>query len=392
MNFGEYIERVRTWRMSFGGTEASGSADYIGGAVNSAYREMLSHFDVPVRVNEAIIELRPEFTDGYLLATQGLNIATLHDTSTYTGFTYQHWGGKLHVGDTGMYYTVVRTDLGDTSPHYVHLDRPYQSTSTASAAYSLYTDLYPLPGDCRRVENARLGGSSGYKLYSRSFSDFDAKHTHALRSTPSGNPTEYAVWQQRRSAWFSETCSVTNGSAFVDFVQDSYYLGVENWANRVLLTAEGDRYRVVRQNNTALTHTVQVELDRVYGGTTVTNTLVSVDPKGTQLIQFYPPPTDSNSVVVKYQGSDHNMINESDEPIIAPDYHEALLDGAIFRMAQFDRLDPERLVYLERTWLRSLNRFLNQRSFNRSNVFQRRLWGGRVIGRAINIPEFVDDD
>jgi hypothetical protein len=97
-------------------------------------------------------------------------------------------------------------------------------------------------------------------------------------------------------------------------------------------------------------------------------------------------------VVVKYQGSDHDLVNNSDEPIIAPDYHEALLDGAIFRMAQFDRLDPERLVYLERAWLRSLTRFLNQKTFNRASVFQRRAWGGKVVRRVINIPETVSDD
>ena len=85
-------------------------------------------------------------------------------------------------------------------------------------------------------------------------------------------------------------------------------------------------------------------------------------------------------------------MNNADEPIFAVDFHEVLLDGSIYRMAQFDRVDPERLVLLERQWIRGLQRFLSEKTTDRGTVYQRRAWGGRVLRRVINIPETISDD
>ena len=392
MNFGEIIERVRTWRASSGGTEASTSLTYIKDSINSVYREVLSQSDLACQEKEAIIELREQFTDGYLIATQGINVVTLHDTSTYTGFTYQQWGGKLHIGNAGMYYNVVRATTGTIDPALAYLDRPYQSTSTDSVAYSIYSDMYPLPGDCKKIDNCRYGGESGYNIYPKSFVHLDRATVHPLKSTPSGLPRTYAVWKQSRAELFQETCTVTNGSKFITCLQDSTVMGIENWSNRTILTAEGDRYQIVRQNNTALDDPVQLELERPYGGTSATGTVIRVDPVGTLQIQFDPPPTADNSVVLKYQGTDHELVSNSDEPILPPDHHDVVWKGAIFQIAQMDGDAPEVMAVLEREFVRARQRLEKNKEVDRGVVFQRRSWGQSRSRRRLYDPGLLGQD
>jgi len=392
MNLGEFVARVRSFRASSGGTEASTSLTYIKDTINSVYREVQSQSDIPPQENEAIIELQGAFTDGYLSATVGLNVVTLHDTSTYTGFTYAHWGGKLHIGDTGMYYTVEKTSLGTADPHYAYLDRPYQGTTTGSIGFSLYTDFYPLPGDLKKIDNCRLGNTGGYMIFSRHFSDYDVGNVTQLKYTPSGNPTQYTVWKQRRHAWFNSTATLTNGSPYVTFGENSSYYGITNWANRVLLDSNGDRYRIKHQVNTALSDALQVEMDRNYAGTTAASAAVLIDPKGTLLIQFYPVPTGSNTVVVKYTGTDHELVNDLDEPLLPPDNHDVIWKGAIYYMALYDGTDPNLSQQLYRDWMESRRRLDSYRTIDRDTVYQRRAWGGRRIARRYNLPDYVGLD
>ncbi|MHC4702459.1 MAG: hypothetical protein ACYTFQ_17990, partial [Planctomycetota bacterium] len=311
---------------------------------------------------------------------------------TYTGFTYQQWGGKMHIGNTGMYYDVIRTDLGTTDPMKAYLDRPYQSTSTDSVAYSIYSDMYPLPGDCRKIDNCRYGGDSGYFIYPRSFSDHDRRSIHALKSNSSGLPRTYVVWKQSRAELFQETCTVSNGSKYVTCEYDSTVMGIENWANRTILTAEGDRYQVVRQNNTALDDPVQLELERPYGGTSATSTVIRVDPVGTLQIQFDPPPTADNSVVLKYQGTDHELVSNSDEPILPPDNHDVIWKGAIFQIAQMDGDPPEVIAVLEREFVRARQRLERNKEMDRGVVFQRKRYGGRGFSRRLYDPGLLEQD
>lgn len=337
MNFGELIARVRRYRGTDSGTEDSASLTYIKESINSVYREILSANDYPWLVKEVTLQTTAPFNDGVLTATNGLNIMTLHDTSTYTGFDYRFWGGKLKAAGEEMYYEVIKTSMYGDSTCYVYLDRPYQGSSTTSLSYTLYRDSYPLPSDFRKVHSApRYAGDSTYALKPRTPAAYDGLHTQVLHDTPTSDPSEYTVWKRQGSAWFTSTATVTNGVSSITLEGDSSYFGVQNWRFRVIEDASGERYRVVRQGNAALADDVVLELDRPYGGATGSNTVVTVDPRGMPLIQIWEPPQESSPIIVKYYSDDYDLVNDTDEPVIPEAYHDSLWKGACYLIAQFD--------------------------------------------------------
>jgi len=389
VNFGELIARVRTWRATSSTTEADDSLTYIKDTINGVYKELLSQEDLPWQEKEIVIELDPEFTDGYLIATNGLNVVTLHDTTTYTRLPHAQWGGKMQIGNAGMYYIVERG--AETTTAFIYLDRPYQGVSTSSAAYSIYSDLYPLPHDLRKIDNVRLGGSSGYPLLSKSFSEFDRQTIHSLRTTPSGDPTSYSIWKRRDEAWFQTTATVTNGQKYIDLQESTTFYGLENWHNRCVQTADGARYRVRRQNNYVATDPVQLELDKPYAGSSATSTVVKIDPRGTLMLQLDPPPTSANTLVVKYIGSDYDMVNDADEPLVPHEHHDAIWKGAIYLIAHLDgEMPSDEKDRLYRDWVEARQRMEQYRGFDRATRSKRRMFGGRVFYEGFQLPDTID--
>ena len=387
MNFGELVARVRRWRATSAGTEATEDLTYIKDTVNSVYRELLSSSGFIWQDRETVFDLRGSFSDGALLATNGASIVTLHSTSTYTGFTCAHWGGKVQIGTDTMYYVVERTSLGEDDPHYAYLDRPFQGVSTESVSYELFVDQYPLPGDFRKAQNCRLGGASGFSLTPINPYEHDRYTIHSLQSDPVGDPTCYSIWKQRYRAWVDTTCTVTNGNRFVDMEEEGWKYDITNWNGRSLEFSDGERYRVLRQNNSSPGDKVQLELDRAYGGTSATSTAVSVDPVGTPLVQFFPVPSSANTVVMKYVGSDHDLVNDSDTPNLSADHHDAIWKGAIYHMAQFDREIPQDVLdRLFRDFMSARARLEGYRTFNQDTRFQRKQWGRYGQTPGLRIP------
>ncbi len=386
MNFGTLVDRVRTWRGTQSGNESTEGLSYIKETINSVYKELLSQEDLHWMTKEQIMEVDAPFTEGSLTVTVGLNVATLGTLATQTiGFNESHIGGKLHIGNTGMYYDVMGVDTLTA-----YLDRPYQSTSSTGVNYSLYRDSYPLPNDYRKMENVRSGDTNGYSLISRGADRFDKIHNQSLDVSPSGDPEEYSVWKRTESAWFTATCTLTNGNRTVDFGRSGPEFGLENWRHRCVQGADGVRYRVKRSNNTALTDPLQVELDRPYGGTSATSTVVSIDPRGTLQLQLWPPPTESNQIIFKYLGSDYDMVNDSDEPIVPHEHHDAIWKGAVYYIAQLDGEHPvETLDRLFRDWQESRGRLESYRTTDRDTVTRRKSWGGSKWHQAFNLPNTV---
>jgi len=391
MNFGELIDRVRTWRASFSGSEDTANLTYIKDTINSVYKEVLSQEDAHWTNKEKVIDIEAQFTDGALYCTVGLSVAFLHSTSTFTGFDYTHWGGKAQIGNSGMYYEVAKTAVGvaggTNSQHYVYFDRPYQGTTTGSIAYSLYRDSYPLPHDFRKVENVRLGGENGYVLRARDYDLYDNSHVHALVDSPGGDPEQYTIWKRSDTAWFTATCTFTNGSVTVEMAEDNTYYGLEDWKDRCLQDAAGDRYRVRTTLHTGTDDKVLLELDRTYGGTSAVGTVANVDPRGTPMIQFWPPPTSADTVVFKYLSTDYDMVNNSDEPMIPQDNHDVIWKGAVYYIAMFDGEHPlEVMDRLYRDFELAKRRLESYRTFDRDIEIRRRTWGRRTYVQGVNIP------
>lgn len=387
MNFGELVAKVRQWRATSSGTEAPDDLEYIKSSINAVYRELLSSSGFIWQERETVIDLHGAFSDGQLYATNGASIVTLHSTSTYTGFTCAHWGGKLQIGTDTMYYVVERTSLGTDDPHYAYLDRPFQGISTSSVTFELYQDLYPLPGDFRKAQNCRLGGASGINLVPLNFKEHDRDAIHSMRYDPAGDPVFYNIWKQRSRAWVDTTCTVTNGNRYMDMEEEGWKYGIKNWNDRVVELSNGDRYRVLRQNNSDPGDVVQLELDRPYAGTSASSTVVSVDPVGTPLVQFHPVPSSSNVVVMKYQGSDHDLLNDADQPRLSADHHDAIWKGAIYNIAQFDREIPQdALDRLFRDFMTARARLEGYRTYNEDTRFQRHPWGCAPRVSGLRIP------
>ncbi len=386
MNFGTLINRVRTWRGTQSGNESTEGLTYIKETINSVYKELLSQEDLAPNVKESVMELNAPYDDGTLTVTVGVNLASLSTiASDKVGFTKAHIGGKLHIGNTGMYYDVVAVDTLTA-----YLDRPYQGSTDDDVAFSLYRDTLPLPSDFRKMENVRMGDSNGYSLISRGSNRFDKVHPNSMVSTPSGDPEEYTIWKRTDSAWFTGLCTFTAGTTTVAFAELPSAYGVENWRYRCIQSADGVRYRVKRADLSDLTAPLILELDRPYGGTSAVGTVASVDPKGTWQLQVWPPPTSSDSLVFKYIGSDYDMVNDADEPILHIDYHDAIWKGAIYYMAQLDGEHPAEMVdRLWRDWQEAKIRMENYRTADRDTTIRRRSWGGSKWYSAFNIPYTV---
>jgi hypothetical protein len=386
MNFGELIDHVKTWRATKTGSVSSADETYIKQTINNVYAELLSQEELPWLERETVVEYDAPFIDGAIVATNGVTNVTLKaaSTTTYTGWVSAHGGTKMLITGETMYYTVERAETTT-----LYLDRPYQGTSTASAAYSLYADTYPLPGDFRKIDNVRLTGSSGYQMLSQGFPSYDRRTVHPLKSVATGDPSNYTVWKQRNTKWFETSATVTNGSAYVTLAENSTFYGVKNWQNRCVQSGDGTRYWVRRQNN-AGTDTVQLELMRAFGGTSATNTLLTIDPQGTVLLQLHPPPSSRGAVVLKYQGSDHELVANADEPVIPVKHHDSIVKGAIYYMSQFDGETPnEVLDRLFRDWQEARGRMESYRNYDRDARFRRRAWGGPEYFEGYRLPESV---
>jgi hypothetical protein len=94
---------------------------------------------------------------------------------------------------------------------------------------------------------------------------------------------------------------------------------------------------------------------------------------------------------LKYQGSDHELVSNSDEPVIPPKHHDAIVKGAIYYMSQFDGETPnEVLDRLFRDWHEARGRMESYRTFDRDARHQRRAWGGPEFFEGYRLPETVD--
>lgn len=392
MNFGELIDRVRRYRGIDSGSEETDSGTYIKQTVNSVYREVLSQEDFPWLVKEVTIQTTPSFTDGVLIATNGLNVMTLTGTSTYTGFDHRYWGGKLKVTGEDMYYEVIETSRHEANPYYVYLDRPFAGTTTSELSFVLYRDAYPLPYDFKKIEGRpRFAGSSSYELVPRQPVKFDHLHPQVLRTAPGGDPTEYSIWRRRDGAWFTSTATFTNGVNTVRLEGNGSYFGIENWRYRVVEDGGGTRYRVLRGGNTNTVDNVLLELDRPYAGASGSNTVVKVDPRGGFLFQVWDPPTTVQKFILKYQSDDPDMVNNADEPVIPEDYHDVIWKGSIYYISQYDdSVPPEATVLLKRDYDEARIRLESYRSLDRASSIQRKMYGASHSGFGFQMPDYID--
>lgn len=119
--------------------------------LNSAYREVLDHHSWKGLEKDAVLETVAPYTTGTVTVTNGSTALTGAATVWTAGMT----GRQFRIVGDSSFYTFTRTAATTGT-----LDRAYEGTTAAGAAYSIFQAIYSLPSDVKYIQqmlNPRTG-------------------------------------------------------------------------------------------------------------------------------------------------------------------------------------------------------------------------------------------
>lgn len=152
--------------------------DLLDAWIDGRYAEILDRLQWERLKIESVLETVAPYQTGTVAVTEG----STGVTGTATVWTAGMTGRGFRVTGRNEYYEFTRT--GDTTGT---LDRPYEGSTDAAAGYAIFQSVYPLPADCRILEDVRsLDPPGGLGRFSRSQLDASFPNRPAT-----GNP---AIW------------------------------------------------------------------------------------------------------------------------------------------------------------------------------------------------------
>jgi hypothetical protein len=118
-------------------------ADVLEGFITDCYQEILGVLPWKRLDVQSVLITTAPYTAGTVAVTQGSAAIVLTGGAWTAGMT----GLAFHaIGDTAEYQFTFGSSGAAT------LDRVYEGTSNAAACYSIYQEVYPMPADCRFLD------------------------------------------------------------------------------------------------------------------------------------------------------------------------------------------------------------------------------------------------
>ena len=130
--------------------------DLLDGFINEAYRSILARTSWKLLETDATFVTVPTYTTGMLSLVTGSTAVV----GIGTAFTAGMAGMGLAIPPSGSPYLFTYVDATHGT-----LDRPFEGTTNATAGFTLYKDIYPLPADYARpfvALNQRRAGLIGH--------------------------------------------------------------------------------------------------------------------------------------------------------------------------------------------------------------------------------------
>jgi hypothetical protein len=157
------------------------SLDLIEGWINDRYFEILGELPWQrLQISSQLVTTAP-FTDGTVAVTNGSTTLTL------AGGAWVAAMSGLGFRTTGRSEFYEFTYVSSTSGR---LDRPYEGPTAAAAGYSIFQSVYPLPADCRLLQDDAFSSRFGPMLR-MSHGELNVSDPSRLAT---GTPSSWAVY------------------------------------------------------------------------------------------------------------------------------------------------------------------------------------------------------
>lgn len=288
--------------------------------LNQAQDEIEAFSDWSFTMTRDWIQTQAEHTTG--TGTINVTNASTSISGTATAWTSAMTGRKFRItGDDEWYiFTYVSATTGT-------LDRAYEGTTSTTANYTIYQDIYRVRGDVNRLLLMRNLGESAALGY---VSVYDLDRVLPTDKDPS-QPKIVAIIGRDTSTYTTGTLSGSAGGTTLTGVSTAW-TSVDGLTKGIKIRI-GDYTYTIKSVDTALQLTIYEPLETtVAAGTSYIINLNNI------LVKFSYPPDTSIGIPYRFFRVLPPLVNDWDESELPEKYHRLLVEGACKRafIYQFD--------------------------------------------------------
>jgi hypothetical protein len=144
-------------------------SDLIEGWIADRYAQILAELPGTRTNVQGILRTTAPYTTGTVALTQGSAAISLTGGTWLTGMT----GRAFRVGTQDEFYEFTWVSASTAT-----LDRVYEGTTDAAAEYTIFQAVYPMPADCRMLEDDAFSTFSMGQMTRFSRSELNASHPY----------------------------------------------------------------------------------------------------------------------------------------------------------------------------------------------------------------------
>ena len=289
--------------------------------LNQAQDEIQVFFPWPFLITEEFVQTVAKHTDG--TGTINVTNGSTAVSGTGTSWTAAMTGRKFRVTSDNEWYTFTRTAATTGT-----LDRNYEGTTSTTADYVIFQDIFRTHGDVNQLKLFRNLGQQRTFVYA-SNSEFDRA---VPTITQESEPRIGVVRGRDTSTYSTGTVSGTAGAKVITGAASPAWTSVEGLTRGIKIRVENQTYTINTIDSDTQITIYENLATTISAGTAYTINLNNI------LVQFWPPPADSIGVPYKYIRIMPPLVNDWDESQVPEKYHRLIIEGGLKRafMYQFD--------------------------------------------------------